>query len=79
MFFRNILRGLHSIKCSSEMLQNLLYFMNKKTMEVFFSFHFMRLTFFTILMPWPINAKLHEMKNEKNYYIHGFDMYTYIK
>ena len=55
------------------------HFMNKETMEVFFSFYFMRLTFSTILMPVPINVKLHEMKNEKNYYVHSFDMYTYIK
>ena len=42
------IRGLCSTKCSSEMLQNLLYFMHKKTHEVFFfAFHFVQLYIFT--------------------------------
>ena len=32
------IRGLHLLKCSSETLQNLLYFMYKKTYVVFFVF-----------------------------------------
>ena len=36
------IRGLHSTKCSSETLQNLLYFMYKKTHVVFFVFHFVQ-------------------------------------
>ena len=39
------IRGLSSTKCSSEMLQNLLYFMYKKTHVVFFIFHFLQLYF----------------------------------
>ena len=34
------IRGLRSTKCSSETLQNLLYFIYKKTHVVFFVFHF---------------------------------------
>ena len=37
------IRGLRSTKCSSEMLQNLLYFMYMKTHVVFFVFHFVQL------------------------------------
>ena len=37
------IRGLRSIKCSRKTLQNLLYFMYKKTHEVFFVFHFVQL------------------------------------
>ena len=40
------IRGLRSTKCSSETLQNLLYFMYKKTHVVFFVFHFEQLSFF---------------------------------
>ena len=36
------IRGLHSTKCSSETLQNLLYFMYKKTHVVFSIFHFVQ-------------------------------------
>ena len=39
------IRGLHSTKYSSEMLQNLLYFLYKKTHVVFFVFHFVNFTF----------------------------------
>ena len=39
-FHSSEIRGLHSTKCSSETLQNLLYFMYKKTHVVFFFFHF---------------------------------------
>ena len=42
------IRGLRSMKCSSEMLQNLLYFMYKKTHVVFFVFHFVQLYIFTL-------------------------------
>ena len=37
------IKGLRSTKCSSKTLQNLLYFMYKKTRVVFFVFHFMQL------------------------------------
>ena len=39
------IRGLCSTKCSSETLQNLLYFMYKKTHVVFFVFHLVQLYF----------------------------------
>ena len=42
------IRGLRSTKCSSEMHQNLLYFMYKKTHVVFFVFHFVQLYIFTL-------------------------------
>ena len=42
------IRGLPSTKCSSETLQNLLYFMYKKTHVVFFVFHFVQLYNFTL-------------------------------
>ena len=42
------IRGLRSTKCSSEMLQNLLYFMHRKTHVVFFVFHFVQLYIFTL-------------------------------
>ena len=48
--------GLCSTKCSSEMLQNLLYFMYKKTHVVFFVFHFMQLYIFTLWMPWSMST-----------------------
>ena len=65
-------RGLRSMKCSSETLQNLLYFMYKKTRVVFFAFHSVQLYIFTSCRHRPghsqgKNIKLHEMKNEKNY------------
>ena len=41
------IRGLRSTKCSSATLQNLLYFMYKKTHVVFFVFHFVQLNIFT--------------------------------
>ena len=37
------------MKCSRETLQNLLYFMYKKTHVVFFVFHFMQLYIFTLV------------------------------
>ena len=40
--------GLHSTKCSSETLQNLLYFTYKKTHVVFFVFHFIQLYILTL-------------------------------
>ena len=40
------IRGFRSTKCSSETLQNLLYFMYKKTHVIFFVFHFVQLYFF---------------------------------
>ena len=43
------IRGLRSTKCSSETLQNLLYFMYKKTHVVFFRFSF-RATLYFYLM-----------------------------
>ena len=42
------IRGLRSTKCSSETLQNLLYFMYKKMHVVFFVFYFMQLYIFTL-------------------------------
>ena len=42
------IRGLRSTKCSSETLQNLLYFMYKKTSVVFSIFHFVQLYFLTL-------------------------------
>ena len=45
------IRGLHSTKCSSKTLQNLLYFMYKKTHVVFFDFHFEQLYFFPYECP----------------------------
>ena len=42
------IRGLRSTKCSSEILQSLLYFMHKKTHVVFFVFHFVQLYIFTL-------------------------------
>ena len=39
------IRGLRSTKCSSKTLQNLLYFMYKKTHLVFFVFHLVQLYF----------------------------------
>ena len=45
------IRGLRSMKCSCETLQNLLYFMYKKTHVVFFLFHFVQLYFFPYECP----------------------------
>ena len=42
------IRDLRSAKCSSETLQNLLYFMYKKTHVVFFVFIFVQLYIFTL-------------------------------
>ena len=42
------IKGLCSMKCSSETLQNLLYFMYQKTHAVFFVFHFVQLYIFTL-------------------------------
>ena len=42
------IRGLRSTKCSSETLQNLLYFMYKKTHVVLFVFRFVQLYIFTL-------------------------------
>ena len=50
------IRGLRSTKCSSKTLQNLLYFMYKKTREVFFVFHFVQLYIFTLWMPWSLST-----------------------
>ena len=47
-FHSSEIRGLRSTKCSSETLQNLLYFMYKKTHVVFFVFHFMHLYIFIL-------------------------------
>ena len=45
------IRGLSSTKCFSETLQNLLYFMYKKTHVVFFVFHFVQLYIFPYECP----------------------------
>ena len=50
------IRGLRSTKCSSETLQNLLYFMYKKTHVVFFVFHFVQFYIFTLWMPWSMST-----------------------
>ena len=50
------IRGLRSTKCSSETLQNLLYFMYKKTHAVFLVFHFVQLYLFTLWMPWSMST-----------------------
>ena len=50
------IRGLCSTKCSREMLQNLLYFMCKKTHVVFIIFHFVQLYIFTLWMPWSMST-----------------------
>ena len=42
------IRGLRSTKCSNETLQNLLYFMYKKTYVVLFVFHFVQLYIFAL-------------------------------
>ena len=47
-FHSSEIRGLRSTKCSSEMLQNLLCFMYKKTHVVLFVFHFVQLYIFTL-------------------------------
>ena len=44
-------RGLRSAKCSSKTLQNLLYFMYKKTHVLFFVFHCVQLYFFPYECP----------------------------
>ena len=49
------IRGLRSTKCSSETLQNVIYFMYKKTHVVFFVFHFVQLYIFTLWMPWSMS------------------------
>ena len=68
------------MKCFSERLQNLLYFMYKKTQVVFFVCNLMQLYFFPYECPGLCRhtrafirekVKLHEMKNEKNYVL-GF-------
>ena len=41
-------RGLRSMKYASKMLQNLLYFMYKKTHVVFFVYHFVQPYIFTL-------------------------------
>ena len=59
------IRGLHSTKCSSETLQNWLYFMFKKTHVVFFVFHFVQFYIFTLWMPWSyadIDQGIHKVK-----------------
>ena len=42
------MRGFCSMKCSRQMLQNLLYNIYKKTQVFFFVFHFMPLYIFTL-------------------------------
>ena len=42
------IRGLHLMKLPSEMFQNFLYFMYKKTHVVFYVFHFVQLYIFTL-------------------------------
>ena len=49
-------KGLRSTKCSGEKLQNLLYFMYKKTHVVFFIFQFVQFYIFTLWMPWSMST-----------------------
>ena len=56
------IRGLRSTKCSSETLQNLLYFMYKKTHVVFFVFHFVQLYIFTLSIFVGIEQGIHKVK-----------------
>ena len=58
------IRGLCSMNCSSETLQNLLYFMYKKTHVVFFVVHFRQLYFF------PYECR--HARNEQGKKLHGF-------
>ena len=80
-------RGLHSTKCSSKMLQNLLYFMYKKThVVVFFIFHFIQLWVLPNECPGLCqhrpghslgkNIKLHKMKNEKSTWVFLYIKYS---
>ena len=74
------IRGLRSTKCFSKMLQNLLYFMYKKTHVIFFIFISCNFIFLPYKCPGLCrhrpghslgkNIKLHEMKNKKK--LHGF-------
>ena len=54
------IRGLRSTKCSSETLQNLLYFMYKKTHVVFFRFSF-RATLYFYLMNALVYVKIQQI------------------
>ena len=61
------------MKCSSETLQNLLYFIYKKTHVVFFVFYFVQLYIF----PYDIDQGIHKGKskvarNEKRKKLRGF-------
>ena len=79
------INGLRSTKCCSETLQNLLYFMHKKT-KVVFSF-LISCNFIVSLMNAFVyvntdqaihkakNVKLHKTKNEKSKKLHGFLMH----
>ena len=66
-----VIRSLRSTKCSSEMLQNLLYFMYKKTHVVFFVFHFGQIYIFALhCMLWArfrqtfvVGPKIHKLWN----------------
>ena len=53
-----------STKCSSETLQNLLYFMHKKTHVVFFVFHFMQLYIlsYDLMSTLNIDQGIHKVK-----------------
>ena len=70
-------RGLRSTFCPRETLQNLLYFMHKKTHVVFFVFHFVQLWVFPYECPglcrhrpWHSLGKV--ARNEKRKKLHGF-------
>ena len=76
------IRGLDSMKCSSEMLQNQLYFMYKKTHVVFFFSLLIFTTYlFLLSMPWSmltdIDQSFHQGTSkvaQKNYL--DFHIYT---
>ena len=76
------IRGLRSTKCYSEMLQNLLYFMHKKTHVVLFRFSFRATLYFNLMnalvyVDIDQGEGIHKEKykvarNEKRKKLHGF-------
>jgi len=64
MYHSSERRGLLSLKCSTETIQNfMLDLMYKKTHINLFVFHFMQLYFFIYVYVYREEVKLHEMKN----------------
>ena len=82
MLHSSEIRGLCSMKCSSETLQNLLYFMYKKTHVVFFVFHFEQLSFcpnecpaLCRHRPGHSSGKIFFARNEKRKKLRGFSYF----